>query len=63
MYIQVLDVNDHAPEFAKYYETFVCENVVSGQVSVKELPTTFLSTKEVWSEVLLIPLILDISVL
>lgn len=34
VYIQVLDVNDHAPEFPKYYETFVCENVVSGQVRV-----------------------------
>ncbi|NXS54993.1 CAD19 protein, partial [Brachypteracias leptosomus] len=37
VYIQVLNVNDHAPEFPKYYETFVCENAVSGQVSVKEL--------------------------
>lgn len=36
VYIQVLDVNDHAPEFPKYYETFVCENAVSGKVSVKE---------------------------
>ncbi|NWU69026.1 CAD19 protein, partial [Pterocles burchelli] len=32
VYIQVLDVNDHAPEFAKYYETFVCENAASGQL-------------------------------
>ncbi|KAM9387716.1 cadherin-19-like [Phaethornis superciliosus] len=32
VYIQVLDVNDHAPEFPKYYETFVCENAVSGQL-------------------------------
>ncbi|NWH63825.1 CAD19 protein, partial [Geococcyx californianus] len=32
VYIQVLDVNDHAPEFAKYYETFVCENAISGQL-------------------------------
>ncbi|XP_075272649.1 cadherin-19 isoform X2 [Opisthocomus hoazin] len=32
VYIQVLDVNDHAPEFLKYYETFVCENAVSGQL-------------------------------
>ncbi|POI31109.1 hypothetical protein CIB84_005140, partial [Bambusicola thoracicus] len=31
VYIQVLDVNDHAPEFSKYYETFVCENAVPGQ--------------------------------
>ncbi|KFO71986.1 Cadherin-19 [Cuculus canorus] len=32
VYIQVLDVNDHAPEFAKYYETFVCENAIPGQL-------------------------------
>ncbi|XP_025942286.1 cadherin-19 isoform X2 [Apteryx rowi] len=32
VYIQVLDVNDHAPEFPKYYETFVCENAFSGQL-------------------------------
>ncbi|XP_040405746.1 cadherin-19 isoform X6 [Cygnus olor] len=32
VYIQVLDVNDHAPEFAKFYETFVCENAVSNQL-------------------------------
>ncbi|XP_051466368.1 cadherin-7-like isoform X3 [Apus apus] len=32
VYIKVLDVNEHAPEFPKYYETFVCENAVSGQL-------------------------------
>ncbi|XP_068788189.1 cadherin-19 isoform X1 [Struthio camelus] len=32
VYIQVLNVNDHAPEFPKYYETFVCENTFSGQL-------------------------------
>ncbi|NWW77078.1 CAD19 protein, partial [Climacteris rufus] len=32
VYIQVLDVNDNAPEFPKNYETFVCENAVSGQL-------------------------------
>ncbi|NXG20124.1 CAD19 protein, partial [Grallaria varia] len=32
VYIQVLDVNDNAPEFPKYYETFVCENAVVGQL-------------------------------
>ncbi|NXY30600.1 CAD19 protein, partial [Pomatorhinus ruficollis] len=31
VYVQVLDVNDNAPEFPKSYETFVCENAVSGQ--------------------------------
>lgn len=32
VYVQVLNVNDHAPEFSEYYETFVCENAGSGQV-------------------------------
>uniref|UniRef100_A0A673WXY8 Cadherin-10 n=1 Tax=Salmo trutta TaxID=8032 RepID=A0A673WXY8_SALTR len=32
VFIRVLDVNDNAPEFAMYYETFVCENVKSGQL-------------------------------
>uniref|UniRef100_A0A8C3TMQ7 Cadherin 19 n=1 Tax=Catharus ustulatus TaxID=91951 RepID=A0A8C3TMQ7_CATUS len=32
VYVQVLDVNDNAPEFPKDYETFVCENAVSGQL-------------------------------
>ncbi|NWV53059.1 CAD19 protein, partial [Daphoenositta chrysoptera] len=32
VYIRVLDVNDNAPEFPKKYETFVCENAVSGQL-------------------------------
>ncbi|KAM7036958.1 cadherin-19 [Passerculus sandwichensis] len=32
VYVQVLDVNDNAPEFPKNYETFVCENAVSGQL-------------------------------
>uniref|UniRef100_A0A674GDH6 Cadherin 19 n=1 Tax=Taeniopygia guttata TaxID=59729 RepID=A0A674GDH6_TAEGU len=32
VYVQVLDVNDNAPEFPKNYETFVCENTVSGQL-------------------------------
>lgn len=63
MYIQVLDVNDHAPEFPKYYETFVCENAVSGQVSVKESAISFLIAMKIWSEMLLFPLILIISVL
>ncbi|NXR46200.1 CAD19 protein, partial [Hippolais icterina] len=31
VHVQVLDVNDNAPEFPKNYETFVCENAVSGQ--------------------------------
>ncbi|XP_059750209.1 cadherin-19 [Balaenoptera ricei] len=32
VYVQVLNINDHAPEFSEYYETYVCENSVSGQV-------------------------------
>ncbi|XP_062933579.1 cadherin-19 [Cynocephalus volans] len=32
VYVQVLNINDHAPEFSQYYETYVCENAHSGQV-------------------------------
>ncbi|XP_058133856.1 cadherin-19 isoform X2 [Dasypus novemcinctus] len=32
VYVQVLNINDHAPEFSEYYETYVCENTGSGQV-------------------------------
>lgn len=32
VYVQVLDVNEHAPEFSDDYETYVCENAGSGQV-------------------------------
>uniref|UniRef100_A0A8C8FVQ4 Cadherin-10 n=1 Tax=Oncorhynchus tshawytscha TaxID=74940 RepID=A0A8C8FVQ4_ONCTS len=38
VFIKVLDVNDNAPEFAMYYETFVCEN---GGHLFKTLQTTF----------------------
>lgn len=30
--VKVLDVNDNAPEFARFYEGFVCENAKAGQV-------------------------------
>jgi hypothetical protein len=33
LYIKVLDVNDNAPEFAQFYETFVCEKAKADQVS------------------------------
>lgn len=32
VYVLVLNVNDHAPEFSEYYDTYVCENAGSGQV-------------------------------
>ncbi|XP_004389511.1 cadherin-19 [Trichechus manatus latirostris] len=32
VYVQVLNINDHAPEFSQYYETYVCENADAGQV-------------------------------
>lgn len=32
VYVQVLNINDHAPEFSEYYDTYVCENAGSGQV-------------------------------
>ncbi|NXP06471.1 CADH9 protein, partial [Thinocorus orbignyianus] len=32
VFIRILDINDHAPEFARYYETFVCENAKAGQL-------------------------------
>ncbi|KAK1173964.1 cadherin-10-like [Acipenser oxyrinchus oxyrinchus] len=31
VYIRILDINDNAPEFATFYETFVCENAKAGQ--------------------------------
>ncbi|KAM4705861.1 cadherin-9-like [Rhinophrynus dorsalis] len=31
-YFKILDINDHAPEFAQYYKTFVCENAKKGQL-------------------------------
>uniref|UniRef100_A0A6Q2Z4Y4 Cadherin-10 n=1 Tax=Esox lucius TaxID=8010 RepID=A0A6Q2Z4Y4_ESOLU len=31
VYIRILDVNDNAPTFATYYETFVCENAKANQ--------------------------------
>jgi hypothetical protein len=34
LYIKVLDVNDNAPEFAQFYETFVCEKAKADQVSL-----------------------------
>ncbi|MEJ1275790.1 cadherin 6 [Cricetulus griseus] len=32
LYIKVLDVNDNAPEFAEFYETFVCERAKADQL-------------------------------
>ncbi|XP_075388842.1 cadherin-19 [Tenrec ecaudatus] len=32
VFVHVLNINDHAPEFSQYYETYICENVDAGQV-------------------------------
>lgn len=32
--IQVVDVNEYAPELSKYYEIYVCENAIFGQVRI-----------------------------
>ncbi|KAM3928462.1 cadherin-10-like isoform 1-T4 [Leptodactylus fuscus] len=32
IYILILDVNDNAPQFAMFYDTFVCENARPGQL-------------------------------
>uniref|UniRef100_A0A8C5MVS1 Cadherin 10 n=1 Tax=Leptobrachium leishanense TaxID=445787 RepID=A0A8C5MVS1_9ANUR len=32
VYILILDVNDNAPQFAMFYDTFVCENARAGQL-------------------------------
>ncbi|XP_071891112.1 cadherin-10 isoform X2 [Anas platyrhynchos] len=31
VYVRILDVNDNAPQFAVFYDTFVCENARAGQ--------------------------------
>lgn len=33
VFVRILDVNDNAPQFAVFYDTFVCENARPGQVS------------------------------
>lgn len=45
VFIRILDINDHAPEFAMYYETFVCENAKPGQVSYYKLKKHFSSQR------------------
>nr|XP_048695635.1 cadherin-6 isoform X2 [Caretta caretta] len=35
VFIKILDVNDNAPEFAMFYETFVCENAKAEQHTVE----------------------------
>ncbi|XP_027273930.2 cadherin-19 [Cricetulus griseus] len=32
VYVQVININDHAPEFSEYYETYVCENTKYGEI-------------------------------
>lgn len=36
VFVRILDVNDNAPQFAVFYDTFVCENARPGQVSTHE---------------------------
>ncbi|XP_040287914.1 cadherin-10-like isoform X3 [Bufo bufo] len=40
VYILILDVNDNAPQFAMFYDTFVCENARTGQISTEPLIQT-----------------------
>ncbi|MBN3271479.1 CAD10 protein, partial [Polyodon spathula] len=37
VYVRILDINDNAPEFATFYETFVCENAKAGQVRCQQV--------------------------
>ncbi|XP_076797791.1 cadherin-19 isoform X4 [Arvicanthis niloticus] len=32
VYVQVFNINDNAPEFSQFYETYVCENAESGKL-------------------------------
>ncbi|XP_054570290.1 cadherin-10 isoform X1 [Eptesicus fuscus] len=40
VFVRILDVNDNAPQFAVFYDTFVCENARPGQVSNPRLIQT-----------------------
>ncbi|XP_036703549.1 cadherin-10 isoform X2 [Balaenoptera musculus] len=40
VFVRILDVNDNAPQFAVFYDTFVCENARPGQVSTHRLIQT-----------------------
>lgn len=40
VYVRLLDVNDNAPKFASFYETFVCEKTKAGQVQNTDPPLT-----------------------
>ena len=37
VFVRILDVNDNAPQFAVFYDTFVCENARPGQVSTPKI--------------------------
>lgn len=37
VFVRILDVNDNAPQFAVFYDTFVCENARPGQVSTQRI--------------------------
>lgn len=32
VYVEVFNINDHAPEFSQFYETYVCENAEAGEI-------------------------------
>lgn len=41
VHVQILDINDHAPEFSEHYESYVCENAGPGQVRVHNIALKF----------------------
>lgn len=52
VFIKVMDINDNAPEFAMFYETFVCENAKAGQVMVIMIcspPAILLNVFSMWA--------------
>ncbi|CAH7189131.1 Cdh19 [Phodopus roborovskii] len=46
VYVQVFNINDHAPEFSQYYETYVCENAEYDNTAVILTNRTGFSLKE-----------------
>lgn len=52
--IKVLDVNDNAPEFSRFYEAFVCENAKHGQVGSSDKFCMILLPSSVLSAIILV---------